>query len=174
MNQAATVDAPARKRPITDMQSLFREIGGGALLGAVQSALDQMAIAEEEIKHYTDRFPGNHVDIRRAFVQLRWMLKMPVPESVYRAHVQELLTRVVNDQSLMRGTRAEVLMLLSEASRMAPLRTRYVALYLKLFDKLYPQAFAGQPPFIQEPWIGSSDELLEALRHEAKADRRLD
>lgn len=174
MNQTATVDASAGKRPITDLESLFKEIGGGALLGAVQSALDQMAIAEEEIKHYTDRFSGNYVDIRRAFVQLRWMLKIPVPESVYRAHVQELLTRVVNDQSLMRGTKAEVLMLLSEASQMAPLPTRYVALYLKLFDELYPQAFAGEPLVIQEPWIGCSDELLEALRHKTKTDRRLD
>lgn len=156
------------------LEALFEEIGAGALFGTLQSVFDQMAIAEAEIKRFTARFPGNHVDIRRAFVQLRWMLKVPVPEIVYRAHVRELLTRVVNDQSLMRGTKAEVLMCLSEASQIAPLGSRKVALYLKLFDELYPQAFDHEPVVIQEPWVGSSHELLEALRHTTKTDRRLD
>ena len=159
---------------LNDLQSLFQAIGAGSLLGTVQSVFDQMAIAELEIKRYTVRFPGNSVDIGRSFVQLRWVLKTPIPEVVYRSHVRELLTRVVNDQSLMRGTRAEVLMLLSEASQLAPLCSRRVALYLKLFDELYPQAFADQPVVIQEPWVGSSSELLEELRHKAKTDRRLD
>jgi hypothetical protein len=159
---------------ITDLKALFEEIGAGSLFGTLQSVFDQMAIAEAEIKCFTARFPGNHVDIRRAFVQLRWMLKVPVPEVVYQAHVRELLTRVVNDQSLMRGTKAEVLMLLSAASQIAPLSIRKMALYLKLFDELYPHAFDHEPVVIQEPWVGSSDELLETLRHKTKTDRRLD
>jgi hypothetical protein len=174
MNQTASIESSAGQRRISDLPSLLKEIGAGGLLGTLQSALDQMAIAEQEIKRCTERFPGNRVDIRRAFVQLRWVLETPIPEVVYRAHVQELLTRVVNDQSLMRGTKAEVLMLLSHASQMAPLPTRHVALYVMLFDELYPQAFAGPPIVIQEPWRGASGELLEELRHKTKTDRRLD
>jgi hypothetical protein len=175
MKQTATHDSSTHNRShVSDLEFLFKEIGAGALLGTVQSAFDQMAIAEQEMKRFTVRFPANRVDIRRAFVQLRWVLKTAVPEVVYRSHVQELLTRVVNDQSLMRGTKAEVLMLLSEASQVAPMGACRVALYLKLFDEIYPQAFAGQPLVIQEPWVGSSNELLEALRHKAKTDRRLD
>lgn len=157
-----------------DLKSLFDQIGAGSLLGTLQTVFDQMAIAEREIERYTARFQGNRVDIQRAFVQLRWILKIPVPEAVYRSHVRELLTRVANDQSLMRGTKAEVLMLLSEASLVAPLGPRRAALYLMLFDELYPQQFEEQQVVIQEPWMGSSSELLEELRHQAKTDRRLD
>lgn len=175
MKPTASLERSSQEANHTDsLETLFEEIGAGWLLGTLQSVFDQMAIAEQEIKHFMAHFPGNHVDIQRAFVQLRWLLKVPVPEVVYRAHVRELLTRVVNDQSLMRGTKAEVLMLLSAASQVAPLGTRKIALYLKLFDELYPSAFDPQPVVIQEPWIGSSEELLEELRHKTKTDRRLD
>ena len=170
----SAVPASKEVSRVADLKALFEEIGAGSLFGTLQSVFDQMAIAESEIKHFTTRFSGNQVDLQRAFVQLRWMLDVPVPEVVYREHVRELLTRVVNDQSLMRGTKAEVLMLLSAASQIAPLGLRKIALYLKLFDELYPQAFGHEPVVIQEPWVGSSDELLEALRHRTKTDRRLD
>lgn len=177
MNSSSTISLKQPSHDGTsavDFKSMFDQIGAGSLLGTLQTVFDQMAIAELEIKRYTARFQGNRVDIQRAFVQLRWILNTPVPEGVYRSHVRELLTRVVNDQSLMRGTKAEVLMLLSETSLVAPLGPRRAALYLMLFDELYPQQFDEQPVDIQEPWTGSSSELLEELRHKAKVDRRLD
>lgn len=156
-----------------------RLIGGvaadvlGPITDAVQSAFDQMAIAEREMQAYTAQFPDCGDAIQQTFVQLRWTLRTVAPEAVYVAHVRELLMRVVERRSLRPGTKAEVLMLLSENSLVAPLGARSAALYVALFDELYPDAFSDRPVTIHEPWAGSSSELLDELHRKATMDRRL-
>jgi hypothetical protein len=156
-----------------------RLIGGitanalGPFSDAVQSAFDQMAIAEREMHTYTEQFPECGDAIDQSFVQLRWTLGTIAPEAVYTAHVRELLMRVVDGKSLQPGTKAEVLMLLSESSMVAPLGARRAALYVELFEEFYPDAFEKRPLTIHEPWAGSSSELLDELRRKAKMDRRL-
>lgn len=167
---------------MTMTQALKRDerlIGGisaevlGPLLDTVQSAFDQMGIAEREMQAYTDQFPGCGDAINQTFVQLRWTLGTIAPEAVYTVHVRELLNRVVEGHSLQPGTKAEVLMLLSEGSLVAPLGAQSAALYVELFDTFYPGAFEERPVTIHEPWAGSSNELLAQLRRKAKMDRRL-
>lgn len=156
-----------------------RLIGGvaadvlGPITDAVQSAFDQMAIAEREMRAYTEQFPERGDAIDQTFVQLRWTLGTVAPEAVYIAHVRELLMRVVERRSLQPGTKAEVLMLLSETSLVAPLGARRAALYAELFDELYPDALTDRPVTIHEPWAGSSSELLDELRCKATMVRRL-
>lgn len=156
-----------------------RLIGGitanafGPFSDAVQSAFDQMAIAEREIQACAVQFPECGDAINQSFVQLRWTLGTIAPETVYTAHVRELLTRVVDGKSLKPGTRAEVLMLLSEGSMVVPLSARSAALYVELYGEFYPDAFKERPLSIHEPWAGSSRALLEELRRKAKMDRRL-
>ncbi len=156
-----------------------RLIGGitanalGPFPDAVQSAFDQMAIAEQEMHAYTVQFPKRGDAVDQSFVQLRWTLGTIAPEAVYTAHVRELLMRVVEGKSLQPGTKAEVLMLLSESSLIAPLDARSAALYVELFEDFYPDAIEQRPLTIHEPWAGSSSELLDELRRKAKMDRRL-
>ena len=145
----------------------------GPFSDAVQSAFEQMAIAEREMQAHTVQFPECSDAIDQSFVQLRWTLGTIAPEAVYTAHVLELLMRVIDGKSLQPGTKAEVLMLLSEGSMVAPFGARCAALYVELFDEFYPDAFQERPLTIHEPWAGSSSELLDELRRKATMDRRL-
>ena len=132
-----------------------RLIGGitanalGPFSDAVQSAFDQMAIAEQEMQAYTAQFPKCGGAIDQSFVQLRWTLGTIAPEAVYTVHVREVLMRVVEQRSLQLGTKAEVLMLLSEGSLVAPLGARSAALYVELFEEFYTASADSSRPSVK-------------------------
>lgn len=80
---------------------------------------------------------------------------------VYRAHVRELLDRVIAEQDPRPGTAAELCALLAEASQLAPLRTAAFGLYTRMWQ----QAFAD---------TGLDHVMPDPAPYEAVAGSRID
>ena len=89
---------------------------------------------------------------------------------LYRAHARELIDRIGKDPKpdLALGTKAEVVMLLSEQSLLAPPPAQHAALYEKLFAEIC-WTLPGEP--LREPWPKASEELLGQLRKRAGIPR---
>ena len=126
----------------------------------VHGLFDLMKIAEEEIaRGGADAFaflcppPG--------FTSL--------DERVYRAHARELVERVKRGERLEDGTKAEVMVLLSQQTLLAPPTQQYAALYEKLFAEIFGTSVEGEPA--REPWPKASEELLADLRRKAGLPR---
>jgi len=62
------------------------------------------------------------------------------PEPVYRAHCAELLARVAQGLNTTLGTKAEVMVMLSEASLRSPLMHTAGVLYARIFQEIYPDS----------------------------------
>lgn len=154
-------------------QRLFDDIGAGSTWTSIQGAFAQMEIAEAAIDRVLRQYPDRKDDIDCCFVHLRWQLSVTVTDVVFRCHVDELLQRVVDNRTLALGTKAEALMALHAASLVAPPGARSAALFVELFAEIYGDALADIDGRIQEPWNGSSEELLSELRRKLKTDRNL-
>jgi hypothetical protein len=104
------------------------------------------------------------------------MLYPQVVERQYVHHVDELLQRVVDGESLEPATCAEVLTLLSYTSLKSPLTSEGAALMDQLFAAIWGDASpVREVPPCPELWPGASAELLKNVRMRASnASRKLD
>ncbi len=82
-------------------------------------------------------------------------------EQVYRAHVRELLQRVVNNQDTTAPTQAELLCAMLEMSYRAPLNCQYTAVAEHLYPRVMDRPLDGTPT--PEPWTGATQEALTKL-----------
>ena len=100
-------------------------------------------------------------------------------EFVYRSHARELLERVAACEDTRPGTAAEVVLLCSRASAVAPFHTSAVGLYLRMWATAFPDRadVAGSVLDREHYEALRSDEIddLEAVsrRKTAARDRRL-
>lgn len=157
----------------TQLPAALREVLDGPLCSAIEECFQRMEIAEEAINRFADDYPERRDEINRAFGSLCWQLPVRASDRVFRAHVEELLQRVVDRASLEEATRAEVLMLLSEGSLIAPLGPQRAALFVALFEEVWGEAPPlGGEVVINEPWKGASNELLDELRRKFRARSR--
>lgn len=80
---------------------------------AIFDLLHHLHLAVNLVQAACERQPQHQARLRQAFGVLPWYLPMRVTDEVYAAHVNEQLERVVTEQSVSEGTRAEVLAVLS-------------------------------------------------------------
>ena len=110
-----------------------RELLGGALLGAIDSAFTRMEWAEEEIDTAGREHPDAADLIWHSFHMLVPTHDLMSTEMVYRAHCREILARVVAAEDTRPGTAAECCCVCCETSQVGPLHNAGVGLYLRMW-----------------------------------------
>ncbi len=136
-----------------------------------------MRLAEEEIAAAKTNHPKKlHVLIDGAFKHAHPtdLIRVRQSDSLYQAHVRELIERMINGVDVRLGTKAEVLSMMIEGSMIAPLTCEFYALYVRCFSALYPQHLkaVGNPDWKkEEPWPGRTDELLAELQRKTANHR---
>lgn len=103
---------------------------------------------------------------------MRWQLNCQATERVFRAHVDELLDRVVRGESLEEGTMAEVLMTLSDFSVREPMSSQPAALFDEVFNAIWREESPIGKSNLHEPWDGANAQLLAELRMKLKVETR--
>jgi len=145
------------------MEALAKElmavVGGNVFV----KLLDMLELCGNEADHYDD-----------VSTEL-WMALPPpqqmvgIPEEVYTAHVRELLLRAMTSEPFNLLTDAELLLAMSEASKVAPLNQEGVIVTRYLFQKVMgEQAYAkvySDVPAITERWPGQLEDALEPGRN---------
>lgn len=142
----------------------------------IVQSLDCMEVAEQEIARAQAEHPEHAATLRRVFGVAMPGNLATYGQTLYRAHVRELLDRVVDGFPFDLGTDAEVLDVLSTASLRAPLGSQAAALFERLFARMFPAEAAtvldGGPR--AEPWQGASSELASEIKRKLrKKDRHL-
>lgn len=157
-----------------EMQPIVRQVLGEAACSAFESEFHLIEIAEQTIKRFVNRYPSHASMLNQAFLALQWHLRKPVRDELYRAHVQELLQRVVEHKRLDEGTRAEALVAISDTSLRAPLAYQFAAVAEKLFLEIFgPDAIGGpEQPMYPEPWPEALEESLNELRRKIRVPSR--
>lgn len=145
----------------------------GPIGPAIEDCFHRMSLAESAIKRFCGRYPKHRQRVDKAFGILCWQLPVRVGDQMFIAHVEELLQRVADGQSVSEGTRAEALAILHSASLRAPLAQQAAALYAELFREcLHTRALFEEDKYPTEPWRGAAAELLGKLRRDLRvADR---
>jgi hypothetical protein len=127
-------------------------------------------VAEEEIAAAIKKHPKKHreaIDGTFKHACCTEMLRAKGSYTLYRAHVRELIERMIAGVDVHPGTKAEVLAMMSGLSFIAPLTREFYAVYVRLFSGIYPQHMAaiGNPDWKrEEPWPGRTDELIGELQ----------
>lgn len=143
---------------------------GGPALSTVNRTFACMAIAEDVIA-------TSGCSPAQGSEAFRVMCPSPVlrgkDPSVYRAHCDELIDRVLNGQSTDPATEAEVLCHLLDAALTAPLNAAGCALADHLFRRVMPgHVMLGEP--LREVYEGQvAQDLAEARRRCAPKSRAL-
>lgn len=160
-------------RPSATIHPAMREILGGAASSAFERAFRHIDIAEASIRRFARKHPAHAATLNRAFLALRWQLGESVRDELFQSHVDELLQRVIDKEDLMEGTRAEVLIALSDGSLRGPMVRQYGALTERLFLEIFgPEALPTSTVEIHEPWPGASKELLCEVRRRIRIKTR--
>jgi hypothetical protein len=151
------------------MMEIFGPVGP-----VIEECFRRMSLAEAAIKRFCRRHPAKAKRINKAFGILCWRLPGRATDQIFIAHMEELLQRVVDGQSVSEATRAEALVFLNSASLRAPMPQQVAALYAQLFQELlHIEALFEEDKYPTEPWHGASAELLEKLRRDLRAADRI-
>jgi hypothetical protein len=135
----------------------------------------QMEWAEDEIKQAQGRHPEAAAKLWDTFRLLRGTHELMNTEFVYRAHARELLERVCGDEDCRWPTDVEIVCGLSEASLRAPLNTKAVTLYMRLFARLFPNKapFEGLDASAFEHVAGDgADDLYTEVKRASRTQQR--
>jgi len=132
----------------------------------LKRAFELIAIAEQVI----DEYKGKHPEVNNLFSALR-------PESdfgsmvdeVYEHHCHELIKRFIAGQKLEDGTDAEVMMVLSNTSIVAPLNLDGSLAYARIFDKIY--GTKNEAGFGKESYAGAIDEMIGEMKRKLRKKR---
>lgn len=159
--------------------SVFDRVMTGAAAGRVRRTFELMEVAERVIKDQARRWRGRGAWERAqaSFTLLEPSRFVAVAEAVYEDHCREIVTRAARGEDTRPGTRAEVMLALSEASLRAPLDSTGAALFERVFREVLPDGArvldGGDAP--REGYPGALGErMAEARRRTAVADRVLD
>lgn len=135
--------------------------------------LKLMEIAEEEITQAMQQHPLKAALLFDSFLTVTPTLNMTtLTPQVYRAHVRELLDRVIHKQDVRPGTLAEVMIALSEASLHAPLIENAGFLYARIFRSIFGEdAVPGLSAF-RESHQGAANQIERDLRRKLTVANR--
>lgn len=137
-SRSSAVDAQAA--------ALVKLTGDSAGFADVIKLLDLAGVADFEIQQAQQQHPEHAALLRRAFLACTPTGFLAYDPRVYRAHVRELLDRVIDGLDLAPGTDAEVLAVLVQASLRAPLGQQAATLYERLFARVLPEQYARAFP----------------------------
>ena len=146
----------------------------GPLGPEVRGIFALMELADEELDAAKKRHPLAEFAIQKSFPLLQPAVELFAGKhaEVYRAHCRELLDRVADgasEKELRRGTRAEVLCVLTDWSLSHPPGPQGAALLSTLFAEVFPDRVdPDDANLLREPWAGASQELLEALQRQVE------
>lgn len=149
--------------------SAIPEALGEFLPSSVLGIFGRMEIAEAIIADGKAEWPEHAEAIDRLFE-----FSCPSPplsgasEKLYRAHVTELVLRVVNGDDLRPGTDAEVCAVLSANSLHHPPSQDWAAAYGLVFGRVFPE-HKNLADGLVESYKGAAEEVVAELR--AKAGR---
>lgn len=142
------------------------EVIPGDVAQRIKRSFALMKVAEEEIAAAIKKTP-------RCRTRLNDVFRVAYPgdliaygETLYRAHVRELLGRVRKNESFTPGTDAECLAALSAASLKAPLDATASAAMAKVFASCFPEKTDLAEDVGREPYKGAVDEMLATLRRQ--------
>lgn len=149
-----------------------------ALIGpngnAIAAAFARMRIAEEEIDAAKKRWPRRRAAIHDAFRFLCASHLGRFSDEVYRAHAREIIGRVMRSEPLEPGTDAEILVMLSEQSLVAPLASDYAHAMSVVFHRVFPNADPERYERAgHESYRGALDEILTDCRRKAARPRAI-
>ncbi|MDP4510309.1 hypothetical protein [Nonomuraea turcica] len=140
----------------------------------LDSALQQMGWAEEEIAAAAERHPAAADTLFHSWPLLKPTRVLISTEFVYRAHCRELLDRVTAGQDTRPGTAAEACCACCHASLIAPLTSYAAGLYLRTWAKAFPDQvmFADMHKHHEELEGRSIDDLATGLRRKLTIEDR--
>jgi len=125
---------------VSAITTAIKVLDPGSPWGTISGILDQVEICESVIAKTRHDNPEHNAAIWNSFKLLMPSeLLWEAPEPVYRAHCAELLERVVKGQDTTLGTKAEIMMALSESSLAHPLTHTASVLYARLFREILPR-----------------------------------
>jgi hypothetical protein len=139
---------------------------------AVGAVFEYITQADHILRKACERWPEHAQRLNASFKLLQppTFMRGRVPE-VYKAHVAELLERVVKGQDTRPGTDAEVLCAMLDNSLVAPPTDDMARLVEVLFQRVMPGKL--EPGRVHEAWPGQHAEVLAGVRRVlAQADRR--
>lgn len=115
----------------------FEALGKSDLLGRIVSTFDLIEIASGEIDFAKQRHPDRAEDIDNQFLALSQGSEMFNGKlDLYRAHCREWLEDYANHRD-RDATRAQLLVILSQMSNVAPLNSTATWAYAECFDYVY-------------------------------------
>ena len=101
-------------------------------------AFQHIEHAEELSAEFSRKYPEHAQRFKRVFIHLGWSLEIPVADTrLYRVHVRELLQRVVDEESWVSATGAEVLSWLSKVGLEHRLNDAEMAVAVWLCELFY-------------------------------------
>jgi hypothetical protein len=138
----------------------------GFELGGIVSMFAQLDWAEEEIEAAQRRHRIKAPVLYHAFRLLEPTLPLMRTEFVYRAHCRELLDRLATGGDTRPGTDAEMAIVCSEMSQVAPLNTAGVTVYMRCWRRAFPDkdVFGKHVPHYEHIASGEADILENGLR----------
>jgi hypothetical protein len=132
-------------------------------------------IAQQEMDRAIDIHSDKKQVINESLMALLPGNLSSVADAMYRSHCRELLERIVHGQDARPGTHAEALYALSYTSLKAPLTTKAVALFEKLFTEIFGKKAAakacGRERTGAGQWTQECDEMLAELKQHLARDR---
>ncbi|MGW3274941.1 hypothetical protein ACWDFH_26225 [Streptomyces kronopolitis] len=151
-------------------------------LGHLESIFDTMEWAESEIEKAMARHGEPKPPEGKRGTGPIWnsfsLLKVDgneklLREVLYRAHCHEILERVANGQDTRPGTDAEIVLVIHEASLVAPMNSGAACLYFRLLDRSVPELARITAPEIDHPSYEKvhgrrADEYEAELRHKLR------
>ena len=154
-------------------EPLVREVLGEGLVRTLTVFWQQWTAFAHVVADYSTRYPEHAQAFDAAFPHAQWVVKTWPGREVYRKHVEELLQRVVNGESLAPGTAAEVFTWLLRTGQDEDLEPAPLAVSVQLLERL----LGHHLPVCMEPSIPSVpaaeiDAALSRLREQlTQADR---
>jgi len=128
----------------------------------------------EAFETVSERHPTHLFRLGAVFMQLSWREDPSVSPDLLRAHAQELLERVVENQPLQPATAAEMLILLVKADMHVKLDHDARTLLGQLFQRTFGnERLPGLSKLVpEESWPPRARELFAQLQHRARDDSR--
>jgi hypothetical protein len=109
------------------------------MFSGLSGLFEQMEWAEDEITRAQRRHPEARDRLYHAFKVCTPTHELMATEFVYRAHVREQLDRVMAGQDTRPGTDVELICMLSDTSKLAPMNDSGAGLYGRLWIRRFPQ-----------------------------------
>lgn len=160
-----------RRQKMKLMQYLEGQPGYKTMLKVFTQMESSIKICFEEIKNAKKRWPKQEDLLQSSFSLLRPETVFSGKEEiVYRNHCREILERAAKGLDTRPGTRAEVLIALSEMTLVTPLRQDYTILFSDLFTKVMEKKIGGDPG--SETYPGAVDEIYSKLQKWLTAEWR--